>query len=75
MIRTVENALLAPLRKALTVWMEDTSHLEGERTGLELLKVMTDGISDPHALMPIASLDTSLERVDNAIAAISKPYE
>ncbi|KAF8526571.1 hypothetical protein BU17DRAFT_40325 [Hysterangium stoloniferum] len=58
-IRTVENGLVAPLRKALAVWMKDTSHLEGESID-----------PNPHALMPIASLETSVERVDNAIASI-----
>ncbi|KAF8579664.1 hypothetical protein K439DRAFT_1620372 [Ramaria rubella] len=52
-LRTVENGLLAPLRRALAVWLAESPSME-----------------DHHALMPLASLETSLERVDAAVMSL-----
>ncbi|KAK7028318.1 hypothetical protein R3P38DRAFT_2525446 [Favolaschia claudopus] len=51
-ISNIEKTLLTPLRGVLTRWMDDTS-LSGEHM---------------HAIMPLVSLKTSVERVDSAIS-------
>ncbi|KAJ7262659.1 hypothetical protein B0H12DRAFT_1103986 [Mycena haematopus] len=53
-ISNVEKTLLAPLRAAIFRWMDDAS-LSGEHM---------------HAIMPLVSLKTSLERVDSAVAGL-----
>jgi hypothetical protein len=57
-------------------WLEDPSWMEGEKS---LLLYCCSGlltwswIIDSHTLMPIASLETSLERVDTAVASLPQP--
>ncbi|KAJ6590716.1 hypothetical protein DFH09DRAFT_1140109 [Mycena vulgaris] len=51
-ISNVEKMLLAPLRFTLSRWMDDTTVSSGHL----------------HAIMPLVSLKTSLERVDAAVA-------
>ncbi|KAJ7302364.1 hypothetical protein DFH08DRAFT_905432 [Mycena albidolilacea] len=55
-LSNVERTLLAPLRTALSGWMDDAL------------------VSDEHihAIMPLVSLKTSLERVDAAIVGLSR---
>ncbi|KAJ7487837.1 hypothetical protein FB451DRAFT_1225637 [Mycena latifolia] len=55
-ISNVEKSLLAPLRTTLSRWMDDPTISSGHM----------------HAIMPLVSLKTSLERVDAAVADLSK---
>ncbi|KAJ7695342.1 hypothetical protein B0H17DRAFT_430746 [Mycena rosella] len=52
-ISNVEKTLLAPLRSTLARWMDDGTVSSGQHM---------------HAIMPLVSLKTSLERVDAAVA-------
>ncbi|KAJ6510556.1 hypothetical protein C8R45DRAFT_964498 [Mycena sanguinolenta] len=53
-ISNVEKILLAPLRSAVLRWMDDTSLADAHM----------------HAIMPLVSLKTSLERVDSAVEGL-----
>ncbi|KAF7361379.1 hypothetical protein MSAN_01170700 [Mycena sanguinolenta] len=53
-ISNVEKTLLAPLRSAVSRWMDDASVADAHM----------------HAIMPLVSLKTSLERVDSAVEGL-----
>lgn len=65
----MEKTLLAPLRSALERWMDDPEvSTGGVDSSSVLLHNVTPFIGHLHDIMPLVSLKTGVERVDNVIS-------